>query len=298
MEHRPDIEELGIELQALRWPVQRAEQVDPRRMMEEKLRLGVADQLREFMCHLAVGDGDSPKFSALAGLTSDGSSFLPRVGELGLLATGSHFENIPALASCSLHAARSRFPIATFVRKKYQSFLKIRRRSGGQEAAGSWSWPGRGTSGIMGDDLDSPIPWSGIGRAGARQPSLRKRVAFMSIRAPILVTGAAGQTGGVGGEIVEILRGRDLPVRAFVRTDDDRAECFARAGPGRRRRPHPVRREDVARALEGCRRMYFGKSVSASHIRRRRPPGRPSPANAAIWRCFGPVGFALATRSR
>ncbi len=52
----------------------------------------------------------------------------------------------------------------------------------------------------------------------------------MSIEAPILVTGAAGRTGGVGGEIVDILRGRGLPVRALVRTDDDRAGALRATG--------------------------------------------------------------------
>jgi nucleoside-diphosphate-sugar epimerase len=42
----------------------------------------------------------------------------------------------------------------------------------------------------------------------------------MSIDAPILITGAAGRVGGVGREVVEILRERDLPVRALVRTED------------------------------------------------------------------------------
>jgi len=37
-------------------------------------------------------------------------------------------------------------------------------------------------------------------------------------REPILVTGAAGRLGGVGGAVVELLRQRDLPVRALVRT--------------------------------------------------------------------------------
>jgi nucleoside-diphosphate-sugar epimerase len=39
----------------------------------------------------------------------------------------------------------------------------------------------------------------------------------------ILVTGAAGQVGGIGGRIVEILRAADVPVRALLRRDDERA---------------------------------------------------------------------------
>jgi uncharacterized protein YbjT (DUF2867 family) len=87
----------------------------------------------------------------------------------------------------------------------------------------------------------------------------------MSIDAPILVTGAAGRLGGVGGEVVEFLRGRDLPVRALVRTDDDRAAALRATGAevfvG-----DLTRAADVARALDGCRRMYFGMSVSAPYL--------------------------------
>jgi uncharacterized protein YbjT (DUF2867 family) len=87
----------------------------------------------------------------------------------------------------------------------------------------------------------------------------------MSSNAPILVTGAAGRTGGVGGAIVDFLRGRNLPVRALVRTEDDRARALRATGAevivG-----DLTRVEDVARALKGCRRMYFGMSVSASYL--------------------------------
>src|ERR1700704_364458 len=87
----------------------------------------------------------------------------------------------------------------------------------------------------------------------------------MSIDAPILVTGAAGRLGGVGGGIVEALRRRDLPARALVRTDDDRADALRAIGAevvvG-----DLTRAEDVARALEGCRRMYFGMSVSEPYL--------------------------------
>jgi NAD(P)H dehydrogenase (quinone) len=87
----------------------------------------------------------------------------------------------------------------------------------------------------------------------------------MSIEAPILVTGAAGRIGGVGREVVEILRRRGLPVRALVHREDDRAESLRATGAevvvG-----DLTRAADVARALEGCRRMYFGMSVSAPYL--------------------------------
>lgn len=40
---------------------------------------------------------------------------------------------------------------------------------------------------------------------------------------PILVTGAAGQVGGIGGRVVELLLAAMQPVRALVRRDDERA---------------------------------------------------------------------------
>jgi uncharacterized protein YbjT (DUF2867 family) len=89
--------------------------------------------------------------------------------------------------------------------------------------------------------------------------------ASMSLDGPILVTGAAGRVGGVGREVVEILRRRDLPVRALVHREDGRAEALRAIGAevvvG-----DLTRAEDVARALEGCQRLYFGMSVSAPYL--------------------------------
>ena len=87
----------------------------------------------------------------------------------------------------------------------------------------------------------------------------------MSIEAPILVTGAAGRVGGVGRKVVEILRQRGLPVRALVRSDDDRAESLRATGAEVVVGDLTCTR-DVARALEGCRGMYFGMSVSAPYL--------------------------------
>ncbi len=87
----------------------------------------------------------------------------------------------------------------------------------------------------------------------------------MSINLPTLVTGAAGRVGGVGGAIVKILRQRNLPVRALVRRENERAEALRATGAevvvG-----DLTRAEDVARALAGCRRVYFGMSVSAAYL--------------------------------
>ncbi len=86
----------------------------------------------------------------------------------------------------------------------------------------------------------------------------------MSIDAPILVTGAAGRYGGVGREVVGILRQRGLPVRALVRSEDDRAQAL-RASGAEVVVGDLTRVEDVLHALQGCRRIYFGMSVSAPY---------------------------------
>ncbi len=87
----------------------------------------------------------------------------------------------------------------------------------------------------------------------------------MPSEAPILVAGAAGRVGGVGGAVVERLRRSNLPVRALVHRDDERAEALCATGAevvvG-----DLTRAEDVARALAGCRRLYFGMSVSAPYL--------------------------------
>jgi uncharacterized protein YbjT (DUF2867 family) len=81
----------------------------------------------------------------------------------------------------------------------------------------------------------------------------------------ILVTGAAGRVGGVGRTVVELLRERGLPVRALVHRDDDRAAALRAMGAevvvG-----DLARIEDVSRALDGVRRIYFGLSVSSEHL--------------------------------
>jgi uncharacterized protein YbjT (DUF2867 family) len=86
---------------------------------------------------------------------------------------------------------------------------------------------------------------------------------------PILVTGAAGRVGGVGHKVVELLRqpddGHPLPVRAFVHHDDERAASLRKLGAevvvG-----DLTSIEDVSRALDGVRRIYFGLSVSPEYL--------------------------------
>jgi uncharacterized protein YbjT (DUF2867 family) len=81
----------------------------------------------------------------------------------------------------------------------------------------------------------------------------------------ILVTGAAGQVGGVGRTVTELLLDRGLPVRDMVRREDERAAALRAAGAevvvGDLLVP-----ADVYRAVSGCGRVYFGMSVSASYL--------------------------------
>ncbi len=82
---------------------------------------------------------------------------------------------------------------------------------------------------------------------------------------PILVTGAAGQLGAVGRTVTGLLLARGLPVRAMVRRDDVRAAALRAAGAdvvvGDLLEP-----SDVYRVVSGCRRAYFGMSVSAGYL--------------------------------
>ena len=82
---------------------------------------------------------------------------------------------------------------------------------------------------------------------------------------PVLVTGAGGRVGAVGRVVVELLRKRGLPVRAFVRREDERADVLRATGAevvvG-----DLTLATDVERALEGCRRLYFGMSVSERYL--------------------------------
>src|SRR3954468_17442639 len=87
----------------------------------------------------------------------------------------------------------------------------------------------------------------------------------MADNGPILVTGAAGQLGGVGRTVVGLLLDRGLPVRALVRREDGRAAALRAAGAevvvGDLLEP-----ADVYRAVSGSRRVYFGMSVSPGYL--------------------------------
>ena len=81
----------------------------------------------------------------------------------------------------------------------------------------------------------------------------------------ILVTGAAGQLGAVGRTVTGLLLERGLAVRAMVRREDDRSARLRAAGAevvvGDLLEP-----ADVNRVVSGCRRVYFGMSVSAAYL--------------------------------
>jgi uncharacterized protein YbjT (DUF2867 family) len=80
----------------------------------------------------------------------------------------------------------------------------------------------------------------------------------------VLITGA-GRVGAVGHTVIELLRERDLPVRALVRRDDDRADGLRTLGAeivvGDLTRPL-----DVANALDGVGRMFFSMTVSPDYL--------------------------------
>jgi uncharacterized protein YbjT (DUF2867 family) len=97
-------------------------------------------------------------------------------------------------------------------------------------------------------------------------PTIERGVVMRGERhEPILVTGAAGQLGGVGRTVTQLLLARGLPVRALVRRDDDRAATLRVSGAevvvGDLLEP-----AHVYRAVRGTRRVYFGMSVSAGYL--------------------------------
>ena len=97
----------------------------------------------------------------------------------------------------------------------------------------------------------------------------------MAERHPILVTGAGGGSGGVGRRVVAQLSAQRSPVRALVHQDDDRAQALRAMDGVEVVVGDLTKGRDVAAALDGCRRLYFGMSVSPVYLRPRprwRPP--------------------------
>ncbi len=82
---------------------------------------------------------------------------------------------------------------------------------------------------------------------------------------PILITGAAGRLGAVGRTVTSLLLQAGLPVRALVRREDDRSVALRAAGAeiavGDLLEP-----TDVYRVVHGCRRVYFGMSLSPGYL--------------------------------
>ncbi|MEV4111252.1 NAD(P)H-binding protein [Nonomuraea sp. NPDC049695] len=81
----------------------------------------------------------------------------------------------------------------------------------------------------------------------------------------ILVTGAAGSVGAVGRTVVETLRRQDLPVRALVHREDERAEAL-RATGAEVVVADMTRAADVVPAVDGVSRVFFSMSVSPSYL--------------------------------
>jgi uncharacterized protein YbjT (DUF2867 family) len=82
---------------------------------------------------------------------------------------------------------------------------------------------------------------------------------------PILVTGAAGRVGAIGRTVTELLLKHGKPVRAMVRTDDERAQALRDMGAevvvG-----DLLDLDSMHRAIAGCETMYFGMSISDAYL--------------------------------
>ena len=83
--------------------------------------------------------------------------------------------------------------------------------------------------------------------------------------APILVIGATGRHGGTGATVVDRLLARGRPVRAMVRTDDDRAAELRRRGATTVIADLHDRASLVA-AATGVSAVYFTYPVAAGII--------------------------------
>lgn len=82
---------------------------------------------------------------------------------------------------------------------------------------------------------------------------------------PILVTGAAGNVGGIGGTVTRMLLEQGYRVRAMVRRQDERAAALAAIG-AEVTIGDLLDLKSMHAAIEGCERVYFGMSVSSSYL--------------------------------
>ncbi|MGN5377345.1 NAD(P)H-binding protein [Streptomyces lasalocidi] len=93
---------------------------------------------------------------------------------------------------------------------------------------------------------------------------------------PILVTGVGGTVGGVGDLVLDHVRANGVPARALVHHDDERAAALRALDGVEVVVGDLTRGADVVDALSGCRRAYFGMSVSPRTWRPPRRSRRPS----------------------
>src|SRR5260370_39871855 len=81
----------------------------------------------------------------------------------------------------------------------------------------------------------------------------------------ILVTGAAGRVGAVGRTVTELLLKQGKPVRAMVRTEDERAQALRDMGAevvvG-----NLLDLDSMHRVIAGCDTIYFSMSISDSYL--------------------------------
>jgi uncharacterized protein YbjT (DUF2867 family) len=86
-----------------------------------------------------------------------------------------------------------------------------------------------------------------------------------SNESPILVTGAAGDVGAIGRNVTAMLIAKGHKVRALVRREDERAESLRQLGAevvvG-----DLTDLQSMHRAIQGCKRIYFGMSISAAYL--------------------------------
>src|SRR6187200_429028 len=103
----------------------------------------------------------------------------------------------------------------------------------------------------------------------------------------ILVTGAGGGVGGVGGKVVALLRQRGKAVRAMAHHDDDRADTLRALGAD-------VVVGDLLRPADVATGPRLGPTDVLQHEPRRRPTSRPAPplrrwpVRSATWRHSSP----------